>query len=238
MRHPRHRRAALARRTLRSFALSALPLIAWACHDTTGPASDPAQGTPSLAQTSPYYCTTRTYTSAAGVREGSVSLGFPPEARAADGSTMEYRYRRKTPAGAQTYAADCVIPRTMSALDLMNQRFRVPVELRMPPGRDRDGNEYTTQGCVSDGECELEPIDVVAPPTNCDYVAKREVAVVAGTTAEGAAATGVATAMHLLIAALNGMDRANSSNVPAPPGMVVQLTHRNTATKSRERSRP
>ena len=163
MSHPRRWPAALAHRMLRALTLSALPLVAWACHDATGPAANPGDGTAAgRGQSSPYYCTVRTYTTS-GVREGSFPLTIPPAAQAADGSSMEYRYRRKTPSGAQTYAADCVIPRTMSALDLMNQRFRVPEEHRAPRGRDRGGNEYTTQGCVIEGECTLEPIEVIAP---------------------------------------------------------------------------
>ncbi|HEX2191338.1 MAG TPA: hypothetical protein VHG51_20675, partial [Longimicrobiaceae bacterium] len=117
---------------------------------------------PRLVQGTAYYCSTRTYT-ASGVREGVIPLSFPPEARAHNGSTMVFRYRRQTPVGAPTYTAECVIPRTMSALELANRRFRVPPELRSPKGRDRDGNEITTQRCVGDEEngCTLEPVVVV-----------------------------------------------------------------------------
>lgn len=157
-------RGALGRQGSRALAGSALVFAAWACQDSTGPAAAPGDGAaPRLGQTFAYHCSVAA-TTPAGVQEGLVPLHFPAEARSADGSTMDYRYRRQTPSGATTYSADCVIPRTMSAVEMMNRRFRVPADQRSPRGRNPDGAEFTTQGCVREGECALEPIVVVGAP--------------------------------------------------------------------------
>jgi len=150
----------------RALALPALALLAWGCQDTTGTSVSPEDGaSPRLGQVSAYYCSTLV-ANPQGPQAGEIPLHFPAEARSANGSTMEYRYRRQAPSGALAYSADCMIPRTLRAVELMNQRFSVPPELRAPKGRDRNGNEFTTQGCVKAGECVLEPI-IVAPPV-CD----------------------------------------------------------------------
>jgi len=160
----------LRRGAPRVFAVSALLLVAWACQDATGPAVSPDGGAgPRLGRTSVFQCSTLVATPD-GTRQGQFPLHFPAEVHAADGSTMEYRYRRQTPSRALTYSADCVIPRTMPALEMMNRRFQVPPELGAPRGRNREGGEFTTQGCVDEGECFLETIVVVAPapPATCD----------------------------------------------------------------------
>lgn len=163
-------RGASRRRVTRTLVVSALALVAWACQDSTGPAARPDDGAaPRLGQASAFYCSTTTAT-AGGVHESRIPLEFPVEARATDGSVMEYRFRRQTPSGALTFSAECVIPRTMSAIETMNRRFQVPAELGHPRGRRQGGGEMTTLGCVEDGACALEPIVVVAPapPAICD----------------------------------------------------------------------
>lgn len=163
------RPGAIRRLASRALALPALALAAWACQDTTGPAVSPGGGAaPRLGQASAFHCSTVVATPQ-GVQKGQFPLHFPSEALAADGSTMPYRYRHQTPSGALTYSADCVIPRTVSAVEMMNRRFQVPPELNAPRGRSHDGGELTIQGCVEEGACELEPIVVVAPapPSIC-----------------------------------------------------------------------
>lgn len=110
----------------------------------------------------PYMCTI-TQTGPRGTWVRQEALNIPVALHAADGRSMEYRYRRQTPGGTVTHAADCVIPRTMGALEHMNQRFRVPPELGTPKAYAHAENEFTIQGCVSDGLCILEPIVVEAP---------------------------------------------------------------------------
>lgn len=163
------RPGALRRLASRALTLPALALAAWACQDTTGPAVGPDDGAaPRLGQASAYHCSTA-FATPQGVQRGQFPLHFPPEALAADGSTIPYLYRHQTPSGVLTYSADCVIPRTVSAVEMMNRRFQVPPELGAPRGRSRDGGEFTIQGCVEEGACELEPIVVVAPapPSIC-----------------------------------------------------------------------
>jgi hypothetical protein len=80
---------------------------------------------------------------------------------------MSYRYRRIS-AGEVTLAANCLIPRHLGAIEIVNRLFRVPVEHQSPSGKRRDGSEMTTQGCVQDGECTLEPIMVEVPPSPSD----------------------------------------------------------------------
>lgn len=133
-------RGALRRQGSRVVAVSALVLAAWACQDSTGPAAAPGDGAaPRLGQASAYHCSI-VATTPDGVQRGLVPLHFPAEARSADGSTMDYRYRRQTPSGAATYSADCVIPRTMPAVEMMNRRFRVPADQRSPR-RGSNGRE-------------------------------------------------------------------------------------------------
>ena len=157
------------RQTARALSVPILALAAWSCQDSTGPAVAPDGAAPRLGQASAFYCSTAAATPN-GMQKGHVPLHFPTAARSADGSTMDYRYRRVTPSGALAFSADCVIPRTVSAVEIMDRRFQVPPGLSQSRGRNREGGEATIQGCVEDGECILEPIVVVAPapPSTCD----------------------------------------------------------------------
>jgi|GEM_PF-2361015 len=96
---------------------------------------------------------------------------------AAKGFTMTYRHRVIDTEGKILRLANCKIPRAMAAIQAMNQRFQVPPHLAAPKGRTASGDEVSTQGCVSDGHCEIDGIVVVGtrpqssqPQEECNYL--------------------------------------------------------------------
>lgn len=151
----------------RPTVLALLTLGVTACQDSfTAPPSGSPPPPSASVNGAPYYCSIRIATPG-GIQESQRVLAFPPAAVHPQGAVMLYRYRRQPQPGTVTYSADCVIPRSMAALEHMNQGYQVPPELRSPKGKDKQGNEMTTQGCVSDGLCVLEPI-VVTPVNEPD----------------------------------------------------------------------
>lgn len=83
-------------------------------------------------------------------RYGRIPLRFPAAAVHPANATHRYRYRKVDAAGKILRVANCVIPRSDLAAEMMNRRFGVP---------EQDG-ELQIQGCVSGGVCTLEPIVV------------------------------------------------------------------------------
>lgn len=157
----------MLRRHTNPITLAFLTLAAAACQDSfTAPPPGGAPPPSASANGVPHYCSIRISTPG-HIQEFQRALNFPSDAAALGGAVMVYRYRQQPKTGSMTYSADCVIPRSMAALEHVNQYFKVPPELRSPKGKDKQGNEMTTQGCVLDGVCELEPI-VVSPPAIID----------------------------------------------------------------------
>ncbi|MBA2669121.1 MAG: hypothetical protein H0U67_01985 [Gemmatimonadetes bacterium] len=99
-----------------------------------------------------------------GVESVRHAVTFPAAARHPDGATLRYRHRLVSSEGVLLRSAECTIPRTMAALEQTNRRFRVPEAQRRPKGRTADGGELSTQSCVDDGFCELDPIEGEVPP--------------------------------------------------------------------------
>ncbi|HEU0078407.1 MAG TPA: hypothetical protein VFQ76_12195 [Longimicrobiaceae bacterium] len=84
-------------------------------------------------------------------RYGRILLHFPTEAIHPARATHRYRYQMVTRGGKVLRVANCVIPRSDRAVEMMNRRFAVP----------QAEGELSLQGCVSNGVCTLEPIVVI-----------------------------------------------------------------------------
>lgn len=95
-------------------------------------------------------------------RYGRAAVAVPRAALAPDGATAEYRYVVQAPGADPVYVARCVVPATRAAVEHLDRRFGV---VRAATSADGDA---VAQGCVSDGECILEPITVqpCAGPTS------------------------------------------------------------------------
>jgi hypothetical protein len=137
------------------------------------PAATPLLSAANAGSSSPYACFTSIVVQgkAYPYEYHRFALEFPQGIVAAShGSTMMYRHRVVDTEGRILRLANCAIPRNTGAFEMMNQRFEVPPELRKPKWRSRNGQEFTIEGCVSDGHCELDAIVVVAPssPSNCE----------------------------------------------------------------------
>jgi hypothetical protein len=125
----------------------------------------------------PYVCFTSVATGGTpAYRYGRISLHFPTPALAADGATHLYMYGGRNSAGEVVFIAECAIPATRTAVEWMNRRFGV-VDLAGNPlavgHAPRQGDGVSTMGCVSDGECALEPITVTVSPRpvdNCNVI--------------------------------------------------------------------
>jgi hypothetical protein len=99
-------------------------------------------------------------------RYGTATLYFPQAALAPNGATIRYRVRYQE-AGAQPVAVfNCIIPNTDLAIGLGDRSFGAQHGVKVRVGRTRGG--VTTLGCVKAGECSLEAIDVVVPPSSTE----------------------------------------------------------------------
>lgn len=103
-------------------------------------------------------------------RYNRLKLEFPKSALAPDGATMVYRYRGFGQNGQVRALANCIIPRTIPAVEQMNRRFKMPPRSGLPAGGGRPSGDISVQ-CGTEAEpCQLDPIEVVAPapPPNDD----------------------------------------------------------------------
>ena len=120
----------------------------------------------------PHVCFTSVATGGTpAFRYGRISLHFPTPALAPDGVTHLYVYGGRNSSGGVAFVAECAIPATRIAVELMNRRFGVvdldgnPPAIGHPP---RQAGGISTMGCVVDGECALEPITVTVSPLPVD----------------------------------------------------------------------
>jgi hypothetical protein len=79
------------------------------------------------------------------------------------GQTVRYEYERSFPDGRPLTAASCVVPYTEGALRKVDRLLGVEKGGGADQFRARQ-EMITTQGCVTDGACVLDPLVVVAPP--------------------------------------------------------------------------
>lgn len=84
-------------------------------------------------------------------RYGHTVLQFPSEATHPARATHRYRYRMVDRGGKVLRVANCVIPRSDRAVEMMNRHLGVP----------QAESDLSLQGCVSDGVCVLQPIVVI-----------------------------------------------------------------------------
>ena len=92
-------------------------------------------------------------------RYGHLELHFPRKALAPDGSTLLYRFRAQREGRDPDVVANCVIPRTEEAIELVSRRFHVD---RNAIATEPGGDPVVVQGCVTGGTCELETLVAVA----------------------------------------------------------------------------
>jgi hypothetical protein len=97
---------------------------------------------------------------------GTATLYFPQAALAPGGATIYYRVRYQEPGSMPVASASCVIPNTDLAIGIADRFFGAQHGVKVREGRRSDG--VTTMGCVGDGQCELEAINVVVAPTPGD----------------------------------------------------------------------
>ena len=88
-------------------------------------------------------------------RYGRAAVAVPRAALAPDGATAEYRYIVQAPGADPVYVARCVVPATRAAVEHLDRRFGVVRATTASTTGDA-----VARGCVSDGECILEPITV------------------------------------------------------------------------------
>jgi hypothetical protein len=100
-------------------------------------------------------------------RYGSFTLRFPRAALARDGSVVQYRVRWQAPGMRPVAAANCLVPRTEMAISIAARFFGAQHGIAVRTGRRRDG-QVTTMGCVKEGQCSLDAIDVVVAPSPGD----------------------------------------------------------------------
>lgn len=156
-------------------------LLLGACRDstTTLPEVEAGRPGPALAlagapatpvgdPASPYACLTSVATPAGRhpYRYGRIDLRFRGEALHPAGATFRYRYRLVASDGRVLRVANCVIPRSIEAVEQVGRVLRVPGSA-VPSARGRMGEEVHLQGCVDKGECALEPLVIGLPePTD------------------------------------------------------------------------
>jgi hypothetical protein len=92
-------------------------------------------------------------------RYGRIQLTFPKEALAPDGRTISYRYRGYANGAELDRLANCVIPRSAMAVEMMDKRFGVHGKAGLRRGGASEGDVSITS------TNELEPIEVRA----CQY---------------------------------------------------------------------
>jgi len=86
---------------------------------------------------------------------------------AADGSTRLFRFRIEAAGEEPLAVGSCRIPNTPEAVEFIVKRLHLD---RPRTGADDQEGEVHLQGCVTDGECELEGLVVVAPgPGQWDF---------------------------------------------------------------------
>jgi len=149
---------------VRCASAAVLALLVAACQDTTTEpkitapetnlSSKQSTGGPSRgAATSPYACFTSIATPGGqhAYRYGRLNLGFPKSAIAPNGETMRYRFRAYGKGGQVLALANCVIPRTVPAVEQMNRRFGMSPRAGLP----EDGGELDvsiTSECGGTGQ--------------------------------------------------------------------------------------
>lgn len=151
-------------------AIAATVLAVAACAD--GPVSPPtataivsanATGKHNLGLT-PYSCTVLRRTSSDTTwSQSRTTINYPQGELAPGNRTVPYRVRGMSVSGRVVFAAFCTVPYTEGALRRADRHFRVA----HGGGADQYAarqNLVTTQGCVTDGVCPIDPIVVIAPP--------------------------------------------------------------------------
>lgn len=152
-------------------ALAALLLIVGACADAPLNPPLPPTGVSHSASSGrhlgqiPYPCAVLRKSIADGTwSTRNIFINYPqPELGA--GRVVAYRFRGTTLAGEVVVAAYCTVPYTEGALRRLDRRFSVEHGGGADQYATREGG-VTTQGCVTDGVCALDPIVVVAPPAD------------------------------------------------------------------------
>lgn len=91
------------------------------------------------------------------------SIIFPQSERNASGLTVQYQHRLISADGRLRAAADCEVPYTEAALRRIDHRFGVHRGGGAEQFKEREEG-VSTQGCVTEGSCTLEPIVVQPPP--------------------------------------------------------------------------
>lgn len=157
-------------------AVSVLLLGVMACQDlptTTQPGApeSPSYGkadTPPVADPI-FYCNT-SMRAAEGPNAyvyDFLLLGFSSSDRAWDNSVLKLKVVFQARGERPTAIANCLIPRTASALESAQRVLNVPpgsrvhwsvIQARSP------GEDFNLQGCVSDGYCIIDGVTAVAPP--------------------------------------------------------------------------
>lgn len=109
----------------------------------------------------PYICFTsvRTPQGPHRYRYGRVRLHFPASALALDGATTLYRYRVQSPGEDPVVVANCRIPWTVEAVEIMDRRLRVADRRRWRARDEQADGTATIQSCPG-GVCILEPVYV------------------------------------------------------------------------------
>src|SRR5215213_1329689 len=98
---------------------------------------------------------------------GTIRPHFPSSTMAADGSTRLFRFRIEAAGEEPLAVGSCRIPNTPEAVEFIVKRLHLD---RPRTGADDQEGEVHLQGCVTDGECELEGLVVVAPgPGQWDF---------------------------------------------------------------------
>lgn len=112
----------------------------------------------------PHWCFTSVATPGGpdAYRYGLHYLGFPRGVAGRDGSLLKYRYRQLAADGTVLWLANCIVPNTQAAIELTAKSLNVPVNVKVTYDHKSAGTgDFTTQGCVTDGACQIDGITVV-----------------------------------------------------------------------------
>lgn len=117
---------------------------------------------PSLRQ---FVCVTRwrSVSAPSGWESRRFTVQFPRNEIDRAGRTVQYQHRLRSAGGTLRAAADCEAPYTEAALRRLDHRFGIHRDGGADQFKRREEG-VSTQGCVTDGECLLEPIVVQPPP--------------------------------------------------------------------------
>lgn len=161
-------------------SIVALTLFATACQDVPtsiapvlGRSVNAAQPNGQHLGQTPFLCTVghRAPSAPNGWQTRQDTFYFSRGDLDARGRTVQYMYRRNATDGTPLVSVDCRVPYTESALRRVDRWLGVEANSGVAQFKARDGM-VSTQGCVSDGMCTLEPILVQPPPSdtcsNCD----------------------------------------------------------------------